>query len=127
MNVNFKKLRNVHSLSDKERCDYFVRKVADFELVWGLHDKAWAMAKAGVNEAIAFWPEQEFATVCAADEWEGFEPRSIPLSDFISEWLPGMEANRRMCLIFPTPSTHGMSLPPGTLSRLLKEELQQYF
>lgn len=32
------KIENILKMSEDERYDYFVRKVADFEQIWGLSD-----------------------------------------------------------------------------------------
>lgn len=126
MPANSKKLQNVQSLSDEARRDYFVRKVADFEVVWGLSDKGWATAEAEGVVAVPFWPEEEFAALCAVDEWSGFSAKPIPLGDFLSKWLLGMQADRRVCLIFPTPRSRGFILPPEQLKQLIEGEAQQY-
>lgn len=126
MTSNSRKLQNVQSLSDEARRDYFVRKVADFEVVWGLSDRGWATAETGGVVAVPFWPEEEFTALCAIDEWSGFSPRPIPLDDFLSKWLPGMQEDDRVCLIFPTPHSRGLVLPPDQLKMLIEGELQQY-
>ena len=38
------RINNITNLSSPERYDYFIRKVSDFEEVWGLKDKeGWAL------------------------------------------------------------------------------------
>lgn len=120
------KIQNVQSLSDEARCDYFVRKVADFEVIWGLSDKGWATAQAGECVAIPLWPEKEFAKLCAIDEWNGFVPKPLPLGDFLAKWLPGLRADQRTCLIFPTSHSRGLIVPPERLQQLIEAELRQY-
>lgn len=36
--MNEKKVASIVSMEGPDRCDYFVRKVADFELLYGLFD-----------------------------------------------------------------------------------------
>ena len=121
-----RKLDNVVSLKAQDRSDYFVRKVADFESVWGLIDQGWATAQVGAAIAVPFWPEDTFTELCAVGEWQGLHPKSIDLSDFLSKWLPGMERDGRKCLIFPTPKENGFLMSPLDLMYLIKRELQQY-
>lgn len=121
-----KKIRNVEHLDDEARRDYFVRKVADFEVVWGLGEEGWATSNVGGVVAVPFWPEAEFAASCAVDEWDGFRAKPIPLSEFLSKWLPGMDVDQRICLIFPTPASRGLPLPADKLRQFIEEELQQY-
>ena len=62
------KIDNVINLTASERYDYFIRKVADFEEVWGLKDaEGWALM--GSEEQVLFpiWSEKEFAELCKWD------------------------------------------------------------
>ncbi|MGS1076170.1 DUF2750 domain-containing protein [Burkholderia glumae] len=72
MKAHPRKIENVLGLGKQERCDYFVRKVADFEVVWGLRDSGWASGEVGGRIAVPFWPEADFASRCTVGEWSGF-------------------------------------------------------
>lgn len=126
MTMHPKKIENVLTLDAQARCDYFVRKVADFETVWELFDQGWATAQTESSTAVPFWPEEAFAHLCAVDEWTSFRPKAIALDEFMSHWLPGMEKDKRLCVIFPTPQHTGLLVPPLDLLNLLRQELQQY-
>lgn len=126
MTARSKKIENVLRLDASSRCDYFVRKVADFEVVWGLFDTGWATASTGATMAVPFWPEEGFAALCATAEWHGFRPKAIVLEEFLARWLPGMEKDRRICLVFSTPTDRGSLLRPNDLDNLIQQELQQY-
>jgi len=102
MTARSKKIENVLRLDASSRCDYFVRKVADFEIVWGLFNTGWPTASTGATTAVPFWPEEEFAALCATAEWQGFHPKAIALEEFLTRWFPGMEKDQRICLVFPT-------------------------
>ncbi|WP_347900797.1 DUF2750 domain-containing protein [Pseudomonas purpurea] len=124
--MNHHKTRNILTLESKARGDYFIRKVADFEVVWGLFDNGWATAKTAELTTIPFWPEENFAALCANLEWSGFSPRLITLHDFLTGWLPGMQADGRICQVFPTPDEHGLLIPPQQVLSLMTQELRQY-
>lgn len=126
MTAHSTKIENVLRLDASSRCDYFVRKVADFEVVWGLFDTGWATASTGATTAVPFWPEAEFAALCATAEWQGFRPKPIALEEFLARWLPGMEKDQRICLVFSTPTDRGSLLRPNDLDNLIRQELQQY-
>ncbi|RYC47000.1 DUF2750 domain-containing protein [Pectobacterium zantedeschiae] len=126
MVVHHKKVENIFQLSQQERCDYFIRKITDTEIVWGLFDDGWATAVSGHKIAIPFWPEEDFATLCASDEWVGFMAKAIRLSEFLSHWLPGMQVDGSICQIFPTPHQHGSLILPAALLISIKEEREQY-
>ncbi|WP_186038433.1 DUF2750 domain-containing protein [Burkholderia gladioli] len=121
-----KKIENVLALGPEARRDYFVRKVADSEVVWGLRDSGWATGEVAGHTVVPFWPEAEFAVLCAKEEWDGFKPEPIPLGDFISRWLTGMALDARLCVIFPTPAGKGVNMDPGSLRQMIDDELKQY-
>jgi hypothetical protein len=75
---------------------------------------------------VPFWPEEEFAALCATAEWQGFRPKAITLEEFLARWLPGMEKDQRICLVFSTPTDRGSLLRPNDLDNLIRQELQQY-
>jgi hypothetical protein len=126
MKDHAKKIKNVLQLNAQARGDYFIRKIVDFEVVWGLFDKGWATAQVAGVTAIPFWPEEGFADLCASAEWAGFLPKSIELSDFLSRWLPGLEGDGRICVLFPTHTERGFLIQPLDLLNLINKELQQY-
>ena len=61
-------------MAPNERFRYFVRKVTDFSEVWGLYFEGWAMAASDSGQkALVFWPEKEFAEICATAQWKDYE------------------------------------------------------
>lgn len=78
-----KKIENILKMSEDERYDYFIRKVADFEQIWGLSNDGWALLgdKDG-NQILPLWPEKEFAELCAIDQWVEYKPQIIELENF---------------------------------------------
>ncbi|WP_423380453.1 DUF2750 domain-containing protein [Burkholderia sp. LMG 32019] len=121
-----RKIESVLRLDAHARSDYFIRKIADFEVVWGLFDTGWATAAAEGCIVIPFWPEQDFAAICAGDEWAGFHAQAIPLDAFLSRWLPGMGRDQRVCAVFPTPEDSGSLVLPLDLLASIRSELTQY-
>ncbi len=122
-----KKIANVLSMSPEERLGYFVRKVSDFEEVWGLFDDGWTTSETDDGaKVISFWPEQAFADKCAVEQWSSYLPKVISLSDFIEKWLPGMEKDGVLMGIFQTPENKAVVLAPSELLEMLNEELENY-
>jgi len=59
-----KKIENILRMSEDERYNYFIRKVADFEELWGLNDDGWALlGDNDDNRIFPVWPEKEFAVI----------------------------------------------------------------
>jgi hypothetical protein len=126
MSIHAKKIENVLKLNSLDRYDYFIRKVADLEVVWGLFKDGWAMVSVDDQQGIPFWPEAEFAALCASGEWAGFHAKEISVEDFIKKWLPGMNSDKRIASIFPTPDGKPSIVDPKVLQQHLSDELKQY-
>lgn len=120
------KLLQMTALPSAARLGYFVRKVADTQEVWGLHDDAWATAQVDGKVAIPFWPEAACAQACASGDWEHFQPRAIALDDFLNKWLPGMASNEQLAFVFPVPQGSASIAAPVDLLADVRREAEQY-
>ena len=120
------KAANVINLPALERYSYFIRKVADFEEVWGLYNEGWALLEDKGDRMLAFWPEAEFAELCTSDVWKNYTPKKISIDDFTEKWLEGMKKDGTDAVIFLTPGQKGIIVSAQQLLDDLKEELAQY-
>lgn len=121
------KVANVLNLDGQARHDYFVRKVADSQAIWGLEKSGWAMAEDdnGVK-VVPFWPEEDFAKMCATGTWKSYAPRKIDLEAFLTRWLPGMQRDGTKVAVFPKPDSQGVIVEPERLRETLVAEASQY-
>jgi len=78
------------------------------------------------NEIIPFWPEREFAEICAVDTWNDYLPKAIPLFDFKEKWLFGMRKDKKQAGVFYTPQGKGIIVDPLKLKNDIENELEQY-
>ena len=125
--MNQKKLSGVAALSDTERAEYFVRKVADFEELWGGFEKGWLQLEDKDNKKIIpFWPEEIFVQNYINENKVNASPRRIEISHFLEKWIPGMTKDDVKVLIFPIKESQGVLVTPNELADQLKEELEQY-
>ena len=125
--INLKKIENILNMDAGGRYQYFIRKIADFEVVWGLYDNGWAMADNDLDkQVIPFWPEHDFARICRTGVWKNYEPKEITLADFLNKWLPGMEKDGKLAGIFYIPGGRGVVLEPTKVLKDINEELEQY-
>src|SRR5258708_35821637 len=101
------KIRNILRHAARDRYDYFVRKVADREELWGLAyaDGSWVVSKNDSVTVFPFWPEEEFADIAAKGDWALASPASVSLNDFADNWVPGLEQNREQVGIFWHPDS----------------------
>lgn len=129
MALSLGKIRNVLELSSNERYLYFVRKIADFEEVWGLRgDSGWLTVHGANPDQVGFpvWPELEFAELCATDEWHGMTASKIALVDFLEKWLPGLSTDKRVVSVFPTSGSKSLLIDPLVLLEDIRRECDQY-
>ncbi len=120
------KSQRLANLSPSDRYLYFLRKVSDFELVWSLTESGWATIDANGTSGVPFWPEQQLAQLCASGVWSRYRAQSIPLADFMTRWLPGMERDGRVVSVFPVSGGQSAIVTASQLRRDLEQELRQY-
>lgn len=116
----------VSNLSAPERYKYFIKKVVDFEEVWGLNNDGWAVTQDEIgNKMIPIWPKREFAELCANGEWANYEAAIIDLDVFITDWLPGMKKEKVKPSIFMNDKDSAV-VDVDKLLTDLEDELENY-
>lgn len=112
--------------SGEKRYKYFIKKVVDYEEVWGLYDDGWAMTASDDGEMmIPLWPKKEFAEACALDEWKNYRAEKIELEEFIEQWIPTMKEEGYLPSIFWN-NIDSVVVKVDTLRAHLEEELENY-
>lgn len=119
---------SVIRLSDGERYTYLIKKIADWEEVWGLaNEDGWIQMMDDNGKSLApIWPHEEFARKCATEEWSDTLPRSIDLDTWRAAWLPGLSNDGRLIAAFPTPSKRSVVVEPSKFAVDLEQELSLY-
>lgn len=121
------KVKNILSMDGQSRYNYFVEKVADFKVVWSLKSTGWVLvADAEGRIAAPFWPESEFAQLCAKGEFADAKADSVDLEAFVDRWLTGLEKDQRLVAVFPTPNDRGVVVAPNQLLVDLRNAMAQY-
>lgn len=127
MKVNPKQMEAVLALPGIKRFEHFIKVIADWQEVWGLYQGGWALAATNDGTTVfPLWPAREYAQVCAENEWKGYEPRSISLSEFTDVLLPKLKAEGALAGVFFTPSSKGLTPSIDELKIALEAELQNY-
>ncbi|AOR65409.1 DUF2750 domain-containing protein [Pectobacterium wasabiae] len=126
--MNNSKIENVNSLTSEDRLSYFVRKVADFEQVWGSYgNDGWLHLSTKDGKRIfPIWPEEEFSIDYNTKHQYELSPKEIDLYYFLDKWIPGLEKDGVDILIFPVDKKNGIIIIPSKLNELLQDELKQY-
>jgi uncharacterized protein DUF2750 len=125
-NVNGKEFQNVIQLAPERRYEYFIKKVADWQDVWGLWDEGWAMMAddQGV-QSIPVWPHRVYAEACGHEQWLGYLPKNITLHEWLEKWIPEMISDNQTVEVFPSPSGTAVVVEPKRLRADLEEELKK--
>lgn len=125
--TNPEQIAAVIGLEPPERTRHLVKRVADWNTIWGLRNKEeWVMSRAADGRvAFPVWPQAEFARLCMTGDWSSCEPEEIELEHFMKAWLPGLAKEGKVVAVFPTPESAGAFLAAAELNRMLRAELER--
>ncbi|OWA35362.1 hypothetical protein B9G55_11995 [Saccharibacillus sp. O16] len=84
------------------RYEYFVKKAAATEIIWGLYDEGWAMTTDSEGlPLLPLWPKSEFAQHSALGNWSGCSGRPLDLLAFMDKILPRLAEDGVRLSVFP--------------------------
>jgi len=119
-------LAAVVTLAGPERYEYFIRRTAEAREVWGLYQDGWALAKTDDGTLVfPMWPANEYATLCAEFEWDGYDAQAFSLEELIEELLPQLEEDSVLPGVFYTPGDKGITPTVAQLIGDLEDELRR--
>ena len=125
--VKAKEVESVLRLDGPARYSYFIKRVVDREVAWGLWSGGWALMVDGAgNSVFPVWPGREYAELCAVGGWSEYLAEEISLDALLSELLPKLEARAVRAGVFPTPKGTGVSIDVAALVEALRQEMKQY-
>lgn len=127
MKLHPKQIETVIALPGPDRYNHFIKQVTDSEKAWGLYNGGWALAATSNGEQVfPLWPAEEYAKLCAQNEWAGYEPSVISLDDLMEDLLPQFEIDGILPGIFYTPNNNGVTPEISQLVEDLRQELTLY-
>ncbi len=128
MELRDKEFESLLRTEGPKRYKYLVRSVVESQLVWSLAGPdGWVlMGDAEDRELTPIWPYAQCAQAFAVDEWRDTEPRSIPLDEWLENWIPGLAEDERLIAAFPVPSGQGVIVSPDRLKQDIEQELEWY-
>ena len=111
-------MENFASMPPRERAGYFIRRVADFEEVWGIL----------LDKTLYVWPEPEFAEVVMPKLVSGLIPKlqRFDVYVFINEFIPKLVEQNANCLVFYGVDGKCITYSPKEMKEALEDELKQY-
>ena len=126
--LSAEEMRGVLGADGPTRYAHFVKRVADWEEVWGLRaPDGWVAVsdESGVS-MFPVWPHEEYARLVATDDWSNAVPTSIDVHDWIDSWLPNLLEDGSKIAVFPTPQGKGVVVEPQQLKADIENELSRY-
>lgn len=122
-----KQFKSINSLTEEQRYDYFIQKVADWEEIWSLHSpEGWVELSDDDGQiCLPVWPHPNFAAAWAVSEWSDCQPKSIKLDVWLERWTAGLEGDDTVVAIFPLNEGSSIVQTPAELEKALLQELDQ--
>ncbi|MCB5160765.1 DUF2750 domain-containing protein [Marinomonas algarum] len=106
--------------SDSERLAYFIEQVKHTEQVWSLsNDEGFVMVETDDGDCVMVWPDAEFASQWAIEDWDDCEAVAVPLAQFKAEWLPSLALDNITVAVFPNIEDEGKLSTAQALTDLL--------
>jgi hypothetical protein len=82
----------------QQRHQKFIQRAVEFNTVWGLSgEEGWAVSSSHQDDnidIILFWSDEAYAKAVAKEDWSNYIPVTIPLAEFLENWLVGMHQNQ---------------------------------
>lgn len=109
------------------RFEYTLTQMLEKQRLWGLFgENGWVMLKADDDACLPIWPHKEFAEAWVKDEFPDCQPQEIAFVDWIDTWLPGMQNNKTLVLIFPLGNDEeGIMLEAEEMLSCIEDDLKK--
>lgn len=126
--MHIKEIEKVSSLEPLERYKYFIKKVADSELIYTLIDSSSRYVTSIVDgkELFPMWSSIDFVNLCKVNGWELFEIKKIDFDDLENEVFDIIADHNYLINVFPVNDRTGFVVDLEEFANDLKEELENY-
>ncbi len=128
MKVTQKEIESVSNLSSFDRYKYFIKRIADFEVMYTLVDERgrFAISEIEDNIMLSFWSAQEYAIINAVNEWQDYKVKKITLDDFENDVIDIISERNYLLNIFPIKNKTGFVINIDEFVRDLASEMEKY-
>lgn len=126
--ITEKEKEAVSSLSPFERYKYFIKRVADIELMYSLKSPEgnWAISEVETSKLFPLWSAKEFAEQCLTSGWAGFGVEEIDMDVFEDELLDFIHSQGYLLNVFPVGASTGFVVDIVEFAKDLSEEMKNY-
>ncbi|MEN3153631.1 DUF2750 domain-containing protein [Priestia aryabhattai] len=117
------------TVNSKRRYANFVKRVSESTVVWGLKSEdGWCVCESNKYEqtvAMLFWSDEAYAKQCAVEGWSHYKSASIPLEEFMDNWLYGMNDDDLLVGVNWNAKLIGLEVEPYDLLTELEDLLEK--
>lgn len=124
--MNNEMINALVNADSNKRYEYFIKKIADNEVAYGLFNDGWALYESDGNTYFPLWSEKEFAELCIKDEFKSYEVEEIDLEDILNELLYKLKDENIGIAVFPTNNDIGVCVDCNKARNDIEDELAKY-
>lgn len=107
---------NTLTLSNYQRYQYFIDKVAEHGEIWSLaNDEGWVTLSAEGDNCLPIWPHADYAAQWATGDWSDCKPKSIALDLWLKRWTKGLKNDETLLVVFPNLEEESLLVEPDEL------------
>lgn len=121
-------VEKVAKLIPIERYKYFIKRVADGEIMFTLTNGDGNIIVSQIDKKmiVPFWSSTEFVELCKITGWENLDIKEISLDYFEDKIIDWIEENNYLLNIFPVENKTGFVVDINEFARDLSDELKKY-
>lgn len=118
----------VSALPSFERYKYFIKRLADTEIMYSLISPRgdWAISEVETAKLFPLWSAREFASQCRILGWSEFDIKEISLEIFEDELIDFIESEGFLLNIFPVDENTGFIVDLDEFAKDLSDEMKNY-
>lgn len=126
--ITEKEKEAVSALTPYERYKYFIKRVADTELMYSLKspDGNWAISEVEASKLFPLWSAKEFAEQSKTSGWLNFHIEEITLETFEDELLEFVHSQGYLLNVFAVGQNTGFVVDIVEFAKDLSEEMKNY-
>ena len=115
-------------LDSSSRSIHCIGRIGDWEELWGVrNDEGWLVPCTSDDLTyFPIWPHPRYAQVTSDECFPGHVPERISLDEFITDWLPRLQADGVKVGVFPDMEWTMWIMDPADVIAALEDEIAQY-
>lgn len=128
MKISQKEIESICKLAPFDRYIYFIKRVADFEIMYTLVNESRHLALSEIEGKflLPFWSAQAFAELNIEYEWQKYTVKKVTLQEFEDDYIDLIIENKYLLNIFPINNKTGFVVDVDEFARDLANEMQKY-